>query len=402
MAGLRGPQQLGVCALDAAEVASAALAAAAPRSGGGTVEVVARAVRALHQASLNVILVVDTPEDPLARQLRNHVDGHRLLLHVRGPSPEPERDARLEVLRVAEEYNCLFMSGVDYHGICYGPCVWKMPRRLRAWLDDGGWLLRISFSFNEQGECAVVLPSRVAARSSPAAPRPAAPPQAGGLAKARASSSKPKVSKGAMPKEPGLAPGEVAACVLEVQRGPVKEQLLCFRCDDAGSGLFPMGPSLALELLGITGTDFDEIEKDDAELRAALHAKGSWWRWDPFILLSVTSGHQAGLRAVGLGSNQKKRKRAALMALAATAALHARAVSDTAVDGPGSASAAAAASGGEEQSPPWFAGGDDGAQGDEEAAEDRSMGADRVALLVQLLRAAERALQHCQPPPEAG
>merc|ERR1712032_615713 len=49
---------------------------------------------------------------------------------------------------------------------------------------------------------------------------------------------------------------------------------------------------------------------------------GGYWAKEHFLVLTTKNGPCAGLRGVGLGSNLKKRRRAATLALAVTAAVH--------------------------------------------------------------------------------
>merc|ERR1712061_623583 len=97
------------------------------------------------------------------------------------------------------------------------------------------------------------------------------------------------------------------------------EQLLCIRCCDMGGELFKLAHSLAGDLLRISGDSLHEVDRWDAELKDALSVRGGVWVEDHFLVVTTKSGPLAGLRAVGLGSNLKKRRRAANLALAATA-----------------------------------------------------------------------------------
>ena len=70
------------------------------------------------------------------------------------------------------------------------------------------------------------------------------------------------------------------------------------------------------------------IHRDDtsenSSLSTAINTVGEGWKDELFTVLSVTEGPDTGIRAVGVGSNVKKRTRAAKVALALSLELRER------------------------------------------------------------------------------
>lgn len=97
---------------------------------------------------------------------------------------------------------------------------------------------------------------------------------------------------------------------------------MCVRCDNPKADPFQYAGSLLSKLLGVGGESLREEDNDDKTLYSALSKIGGPWASYPTLIFTTASGRHAGLRAVGLGSNLKKRRRGAQLALAVTALLH--------------------------------------------------------------------------------
>ncbi|CAK0801435.1 unnamed protein product, partial [Prorocentrum cordatum] len=114
------------------------------------------------------------------------------------------------------------------------------------------------------------------------------------------------------------------ACVVAVRRGALSELLLCVACVDEKAALLCKAGLLFGEVLCTGGKSLQEDDGGDDELACAISARGEPWNFGRrFMTYTVRAGRHAGLRAVGVGSSRAKRRRAAHLALAATAALHA-------------------------------------------------------------------------------
>ena len=109
--------------------------------------------------------------------------------------------------------------------------------------------------------------------------------------------------------------------VVEVRRGVRKEKLLCVRCDNPKDAVCSGAGAIVAQLLKIGGDSMHEVDSNDHDLCEALEAKGAPWCEEPFLLVAAARGCFAGLRAVGVGSNLRKRRRAAQVSLVASAAL---------------------------------------------------------------------------------
>merc|ERR1711957_419094 len=131
---------------------------------------------------------------------------------------------------------------------------------------------------------------------------------------------------------------------LLLQRGRHAEQLFCLKCDDPGATVLLRSSAAIVSsiLHSPTGGPVPEnyqCEDDggDENIWDALVARGGHWVNEQYLLVTLTAGRNAGLRAIGVGSNLKKRRRAANLAIIVTAALHAvtarNADADLGVDG---------------------------------------------------------------------
>ena len=99
----------------------------------------------------------------------------------------------------------------------------------------------------------------------------------------------------------------------------MSKYLLCVLCEELRDELFRSALGWAAEL----GSErLRESDLEDLELGNTLSVRGGHWAMSHYLVITASGGHHAGLRAVGMGSNVKKRRRAARLALAATAALH--------------------------------------------------------------------------------
>jgi len=83
--------------------------------------------------------------------------------------------------------------------------------------------------------------------------------------------------------------------------------------------LFPCAMDLANAVLPY---ELNESEDPNLELESALRAHGPDWAYHLFLVVTLVDGPYSGLRAIGLGSNFRARKRAARVAIAATVRTH--------------------------------------------------------------------------------
>jgi len=124
-------------------------------------------------------------------------------------------------------------------------------------------------------------------------------------------------------------------CVVKLVRGARAEHLLSIYCEDPALEVFSSAKLLRTQFLGYDTSDFhseDVTHSGDQALWTALRAGAGPWASKPACLVTVGNGRHAGLRAVGVGSNQKKRERAVSLALAVTAILHTSWPSDSALE----------------------------------------------------------------------
>lgn len=280
---------------------------------------VVSAVLDLQEAGMRVIAIVAGARDPFTAALlaaSSDVNRKKLLLHVR------ELADGAEVFRVAREFCCRFAWADDTPS--QRPNLdWTLPADLRTWLEVASPKLQLRSALGLQKTCEAAPETEAALAAAPCtkAGRAASwledgladmqePPSAvcgGDVASASASVD--------------VASDVLTACVLRVPRTYHSEQLLCVYCKDVKGGPFGAAGSLASDLLGVGGEAYHEEDSTDQELAIALEAKGGWWAWH-HLLLTVSCGQHAGLRAVGVGSNMRKRRRAAHLAVAITAILH--------------------------------------------------------------------------------
>lgn len=255
------------------------------------------------------------PGDQELPEISHVTGGGCRLLHV-------QRDVvdQSEIIRVAAEYNCLYASNRDFStdSAGEGKLVGSLSPGLQKWLKDSRGALHVHYTFDARGAFSLQVP--------PFGQQPqGCPAICDETMQQHIPSTFSKCTD--LMRLPVVADFVVPSvvfdtCVVAVQRGLRSESLLCIRCDDPGGDLFKLANTFVFDLLGI-GTDcLHETDRFDPELEVVLAGRGGFWASDHLLILMAMSGPHAGLRAVGLGSNLKKRRRAAHLALAATAALH--------------------------------------------------------------------------------
>lgn len=342
------PLQLSICAADcddiwAAEAAASrgagactgganglapggADAAAAAAATGASPDAVVSVVRGLQDLGFKVILVTQGHmESCILERLasdRDGIEGDRLLLHLR------EHEGPYQVLRVASEYGCLFLSNAE---LCQD---WRVPHQHQALSQ-----LQVRFSLGPRLGFKARLPTFAAnhlRHTSAVRGRSSSARDAVGGGKGRSPSACAREDAQATCDDaPQPAEFELDARVLIVDRGERLERLFAVRCDNPRDNVFGKAGALATQVLCVGGDALEEVDTDDRELADALQYEDGPWVDEPYLLIAATAGPFAGLRAVGVGSNLRKRRRAAQVALAATAAHASRAAdaADCAVGG---------------------------------------------------------------------
>jgi len=116
--------------------------------------------------------------------------------------------------------------------------------------------------------------------------------------------------------------GQVVIGILTVRRSRRTEHLLCIRCDGAQGPFFQAAARLCAGAICEGASSLCEDDGNNVALNEALASQDSAWHKET-LLLAVCSGRHTGLRAVGVGFNLQKRRRAARLALAITVAFHA-------------------------------------------------------------------------------
>eukprot|EP00933_Yihiella_yeosuensis_P042284 TRINITY_DN36842_c0_g1_i2.p1 TRINITY_DN36842_c0_g1~~TRINITY_DN36842_c0_g1_i2.p1 ORF type:complete len:326 (+),score=62.44 TRINITY_DN36842_c0_g1_i2:88-1065(+) len=284
--------QPGICTLDSADLIP-----------GGDVAV---ALRYLQNLGLKVILVVDAKHEGAVRsELEDGEICEDQLLLVRSLVPSDRCDA----LRVAFQYNCAFAVPSSTRRCGSLEMPWTLPSQVQDWACSVAESLEVRYRFTH-AESWVELPTAIERYLSQGC---ASEPEASAN---RAEFMTPCAKQEGIGNLKWSAGG--SACVLTLGRGCRNERLLCIRCDEPTAGLFRTSVGLATGTLQVSGADLQESEVDDVVARA-LAARGGEWA-SSFILITATDGRFAGLRAIGIGSNKQKRRRAANLALAATAA----------------------------------------------------------------------------------
>ncbi|CAE8722430.1 unnamed protein product [Polarella glacialis] len=282
-----------------------------------------------------VIIVLGDHRGELQRRLSEEpdIDRQRLLCvggHV---------NDGFAVIRVAEEYNCAYaLPDDDGAASCFemeDGMPWTLPRRLREWAEHSAKSLEVRYGFEKDRGLLPRLPSAVRQYL------------AGGgnnnnnnnnnnndnndndndnNDNNNSSLSAAAASAADLPWPGGYA------CLLTVPRGCRKERLVCVRCQESSGSLWQAAAGLALGALQVQGGDtLQEVDGDDPAISEALKARSDGWATESFMLVTVTAGRHAGLRGIGVGSNKLKKKRAACLALAASAALQSKTASEDAL-----------------------------------------------------------------------
>jgi len=271
------------------------------------------AVKGLQEIGLKVIVVVNPEvEDPLLDLLCGDLDvDHNALLCHRSFCKDG-----CDVVRVAEQYRCAFAMPEPPQ-----ERKWTLPKRLRVWAQAAS-TLELRYSFSSDGSFCPCLSAAVHRHLESISAT--APLNLNGLsAQIRFCSAQDLLpSSNPLQRDTTLPWSDGAACLLTVSRGLRSEILLCVRCGDASTRLFQAAAGLACEAMETRGGDSFQESEDDEGINVALLAMGGDWVKHGVVLLTTTTGPRAGLRAVGTGSNKQKRRRAAMLALAVTAAVN--------------------------------------------------------------------------------
>jgi len=363
---------LGICAVDADGVG------AAPSRDGSRFDVgrMRSAVAALQSEGLKVILVS-------SRDLSPFLDGHTSaidatsLLHVKALN-----ETAVDLLKVADEYRCPFMATDDVASL-HGD--WRLPWRRQDWLRRVMPHLHIRFTFTADGAFGAAIPQKVreyleAAReplrkspnrtplasaawlggleapqppagsplpphvsnAPPEPPLPPPPPPAKALVSADAPAATWSQALGWAPaaaKGRGLTPftydDEWPCAAVIWPEGPCHAPgtaYLCLLCDEKSKGLFPYAIELSSRVL--VCDQLQELE-DEEDIRGEVCALvgAAQWGFSCFSTAMAVGGRDHGIRAVGVGSNSKARKRAARIALATVVRLRSPAIATESPDG---------------------------------------------------------------------
>jgi len=265
------------------------------------------AVLALQQKGMRVILVV---ENLANGNLRNYprIQQEQLLLTFQTCGTEA-----VDVHRLAQEYDCLVA--------CCGGSSWR-HWAIQSSFDEHR---RIQCHFDEAGRVTVIKPIRPTPMKQPQPPQaplswalqppslfsqtpPTLPPPA---QQQRVLEVPPPPPLESLP--PGLSesvpPTMQDAFVLRVRRPRGLERLACVRCSDEKDAPFQTAASLLADLLGSVGGGqmTDGLHEDDHFDSAVCKALVA--RHEPYqhLIVTISSGRFAGLRALGLGSNITKK-----------------------------------------------------------------------------------------------
>uniref|UniRef100_A0A7S1FJV6 Uncharacterized protein n=1 Tax=Noctiluca scintillans TaxID=2966 RepID=A0A7S1FJV6_NOCSC len=292
--------QLGICAVGGYDLIQSYRAACKGPAGEGVLKAVCR----LQDLGLNVILVTGASGTDDAFQSVGHdpsVDRNRFLRIA------SQNDDRLGVVHVAEEYCCPFAlsDNVD------SAATWTLPLHQRDWARRVRNDLQVRFTFDASGIIEFLWPSPLARHLG----------QSGNESAGVPSWLPDEVRFGAEVR----TDQQPDACVVVVHRGAREEHLLCVMCDDPTAGLLRSAKTRAAQVAGLGSSGLHEIDGADEALSVALKNMTGRWTSTPFMVVTVPEGRHAGVRAVGVGSNLKKRRRAANLALAVTTVAHSEA-----------------------------------------------------------------------------
>lgn len=276
----------------------------------GTESLVSAIVQ-LQAKQLKVLVVTDPTSDVLRRVLEEAPDIQQRAMHV---MPLPYTGS---ILTTAKDYTCCFalerrskwLQDWEAH-------QWHLPIAVRHWVQVCREELQVVYEIRSDGRVTFSWPSHLA-DPAPATPR-RNPPQP-----IDTSLSPPQGQTGTQA-DPAAA---VNLCIISALHDGVQQTLLCVFCEDPGADYFQSAKGLAQSLTKGEIEEFDGSSAPDSAvlgpIKEGLKLRGPpWSNVRPIMLAAVISGPHAGLRAVGLGSNIQKRKRATHLALAVTAALH--------------------------------------------------------------------------------
>jgi len=91
--------------------------------------------------------------------------------------------------------------------------------------------------------------------------------------------------------------------------------VLC--CNEGDTDLWGANARAVSAGLGMTSIDYQQDDTWDMEIWSLLQSHGGDWA-DAFCVATITDGKNAGCRAIGVGSNVKKRRKAVRLAMAVT------------------------------------------------------------------------------------
>ena len=224
------------------------------------------AVRGMRDAGLNVILVSQHDLAPVLQSLSCGDTGEDVsgLMCIRAASD----DTSIDLLRVARDYLCPFVTNADMLSL---ETSRRVPPFLRRWLQD----VRVQ-------------------------PLPPLPPDL------------PKLQVIELPGDSGM--GRVD--------GSEQGLVFCLECEKEkmSCGIFPFAMEMADSVASPEQVREDFSGHRVSLVRRALETQGlSQWAEGLFTFVSVVSGRNRGLCAVGCGTNKKARTRAARVALAVAA-----------------------------------------------------------------------------------
>lgn len=269
-----------------------------------------RVVKGLQGLGFHVLLLTGSQYGPMSKRLQAEMSIDQARLHI---MRVPEADG-LEVIRLAQEYCCPFVWNSESLG---GDSVsWNLPRWRRAWAFDERPELRVKVRFNVAGRMVADVSSQLRKLREQ---RTADEKLSGGDFATESDPSPPLLHQPTSSET--IFSAGIEGVIVQVQRGPVQEWLLCILCGDSSGEAFQAAATVLQALLG-GGVTPSEDDDEDVELRAALDATGRNYADEHMLTIMVTEGPHAGLRAVGLGSSLKKRRRAAHLAMAVTVTMH--------------------------------------------------------------------------------
>lgn len=287
--------------------------------GGFIIGQITKAVHHLQTEGLKVILVRNQAVAEHLRGTSTTFDESRLL------QVPCLSETIVDALKVAEEYQCFFLTNLDVAAL---EDDWRLPLSCQRWLRRYRSYLHVRFAFDGAGTFRVDWPEQAPRRAKGATPSHVQLPPASGKSLSSSACGMPppqptmRQPSDSLPSETApksntsdcdmLRPqgGWPPVVVLKSRSSSGAPPIICVTCEDPRSWLFPHAAELAM---GTTQADLAEDEDDAYLLNEIRQARiGDWYN-----AVTVTEGRYKGLRGVGLGGKQKSRKRAAKLALAA-------------------------------------------------------------------------------------